>query len=99
MSRFISYDLGQLWSRGNIVASRLAGLGSIPGEVFSLFYLNSNMHLHGKSGLNARSDIADVVTKILRGYGWEVLPHASCSPDMSSADFDLFLKLKETMRG
>ena len=43
--------------------------------------------------------IADVVTKTLCGYGWEVLPHVPYSPDMSPPDFDLFPKLKEPMRG
>ena len=32
---------------------------------------------------NARPHIADVVTEKLRDYGWEVLPHAPYSPDMS----------------
>ena len=36
---------------------------------------------------------------MLRDYGWEVLPHEPYSPDMSPSDFDLFPKLKETMRG
>ena len=48
---------------------------------------------------NARSHIADVVTKKLRDYGWEVLPHAPYSPDMSPPDFDLFPKLIEPMLG
>ena len=38
--------------------------------------------------------IADVVTKKLLHYGWEVLPHAPYSPDMSPSDLDLFLKLR-----
>ena len=48
---------------------------------------------------NGRPLIADVVTKILRDYGWEVLPHVPYSPDMSPPDFDLFQKFKEPMRG
>ena len=51
--------------------------------------------LHG----NARPHIADVVTKKLRDYGWEVLPHAPYSLDMSPPDFDVFPKLKEPMCG
>ena len=46
---------------------------------------------------NARPHIADVVTKKLRDYGWDVLPHASYSPDTSPPDFDLFPNLKEPM--
>ena len=46
---------------------------------------------------NARPHIVDVVTKNLRDYGWEVLPHAPYSPDMSPPDFDLFPKWKEPM--
>ena len=45
--------------------------------------------------VNARPHIADVATKKLRNYGWEVLHYASYSPP----DFDLFPKLKEPMRG
>ena len=51
--------------------------------------------LHDK----ARPHIADVVTKKLRDYGWEVLPHAPYSSHMSPPDFDLFPKLKEPIRG
>ena len=47
---------------------------------------------------NARPHIADVVTKN-RDCGWDVLPHAPNSPDMSPPDFYLFPKLKELMRG
>ena len=48
---------------------------------------------------NARPHIADDVTKNLRDYGWEALPHAPFSPDMSSPDLDLFPKLEQPMRG
>ena len=49
---------------------------------------------------NARPHIADIVTiKKLRDYGWEVLPHAPYSPDMSPLDSDLFPKTKEPMCG
>ena len=46
---------------------------------------------------SARLHIADVVTKKLRNYGWEVLPLAPYSRDMSPPDFDLFPKLIEPM--
>jgi len=39
------------------------------------------------------------VTDLLSKYEWEVLPHASYSPDMSPPDFGLFHKLKEPIRG
>ena len=48
---------------------------------------------------NARPHLADVVTKILRDYWWEVLYHAPYSPDMSPTDFELFPKLKQPLRG
>ena len=48
---------------------------------------------------NARPHVGKVVTDLLSKYEWEVLPHASYSPDMSPPDFDLFSKLKEPMRG
>ena len=48
---------------------------------------------------NVRPHITDLVTKKLCDYGWEVIPHAPYSPDMSQPDFDLFPKLKEPMRG
>ncbi|XP_023728024.1 histone-lysine N-methyltransferase SETMAR [Cryptotermes secundus] len=51
--------------------------------------------LHDK----ARPHIGNVVTEKLPQYGWEVLPHAPYSPEMSPPDFDLFPKLKQPMRG
>ena len=48
---------------------------------------------------NARSHIADVITKKLSDYGWEVLPHAPYSPDKSPPDFDFISKLKEPVSG
>ena len=48
---------------------------------------------------NARPHLGKVVTDLLSKYEWEVLPHASYSPDMSPPDFDLFHKLIEPMRG
>ena len=48
---------------------------------------------------NACLHVADVVTKKLQDYGWEVLPHAPYNPDVSPPDFDLFPKLKESMHG
>ena len=48
---------------------------------------------------NARPHVADVVTKILRDYGWEMLLHAPYSPEMSPLHCDLFSKLKEPMSG
>ena len=48
---------------------------------------------------NARPDIADVLTKKLRYYGWEELHHEPYCPDMSPPDSDLFPKLKEPIRG
>ena len=36
---------------------------------------------------NAHPRITDIVTKKLRDFGWEVLPHAHYSTDMSSPDF------------
>ena len=36
---------------------------------------------------------------ILEKYGWEVLPHPPYSPNLSPPDFDLFPKLKKTLRG
>ena len=48
---------------------------------------------------NARPHIGNVVTEKLHQCGWEMLPHAPYSPDMSPPDFDLFPKLKQPMRG
>ncbi|PNF35835.1 hypothetical protein B7P43_G09436, partial [Cryptotermes secundus] len=48
---------------------------------------------------NARPHIENVAIETLRRYGWEVLPHAPYSSDMSPPDFDLFSKLKQPMRG
>ena len=43
---------------------------------------------------NARMYITGVVTKILRKYGRELLPHELYSPDISPQDFNLFAELK-----
>jgi transposase len=48
---------------------------------------------------NAWPHIGKDVRELLDKYSWEVLPHPPYSPDMSPADFDLFLKLKINMRG
>ena len=48
---------------------------------------------------NARLHLGKAVTDLLSKYEWELLPHAPYSPDMSLPDFDIFPKLKETMRG
>jgi len=42
---------------------------------------------------NARPNLGKVVTELLSKYEWEVLSHATYSPDMSPPDFDLFQKL------
>jgi len=48
---------------------------------------------------NARPNLGKVVTDLLSKYGWEVLPLAPYSSDMSPPDLDLFHKLKEFMHG
>ena len=48
---------------------------------------------------NARPHLGKDVRELLDGYSWEVLPHPPYSPDMSLLDFDLFPKLKISMRG
>jgi len=47
---------------------------------------------------NARRHIADVVNQLLARWQWEVLYHASYSPDISPGDFDLIPKVKEPLR-
>ena len=48
---------------------------------------------------NAQPHLGKDVRELLDRYSWEVLPHPPYSPDMSPPDFDLFSKLKITMRG
>lgn len=48
---------------------------------------------------NASCHKAARVTSLLTSYGWDVLPHPAYSPDISPPDFDLFMKLKESLRG
>ena len=48
---------------------------------------------------NARPHIADYVTKKLRDYGWEVIPHAPYSLDIYSTRHRLLPKVKRTMLG
>jgi transposase len=47
----------------------------------------------------ARLHVFCAVSEILEKYGWQFLPHPPYSPDTSQPDFDLFLKLKKTLRG
>ena len=39
------------------------------------------------------------VTDRLRRWQWEILEHPPYSPDMSPCDYDLFVKVKESLRG
>ena len=48
---------------------------------------------------NASPHKSNIVKELLERYGWEVLDHPPYSPDLSPPDFDLFLKLKEPLRG
>ena len=47
---------------------------------------------------NARSRSA-AVTDLLRCWQWEILEHPPYSPDVSPCDYDLFIKVKEPLRG
>ena len=47
---------------------------------------------------NARSHTA-AVTDLLRRRQWEILQHPPYSPDMSPCDYNLFAKVKESLRG
>jgi transposase len=40
-----------------------------------------------------------VTLHLLRRWRWEILEQPPNSPDMSSCDYDLFTKMKETLRG
>jgi histone-lysine N-methyltransferase SETMAR len=48
---------------------------------------------------NARPLLGKVKTDLLSKYECEVLPHAPYSPDMRPPDFNVFHRLKESMRG
>ena len=47
---------------------------------------------------NARNRTAAAVTDLLRLWQWEILEHPPYSPDMSSCDYHLFEKVKETLQ-
>ncbi len=53
-------------------------------------------HLHMD---NAPCHRATMVRESLREWGWPVMPHLPYSPDLSPADFFLFLYLKRRLRG
>ena len=95
--------------QGVIMANRFSCGRSITGMYYCPFIqkLHRKMHKNRPQLLvsgplilhdDTRPHIADVVTKKLREYGWEVLPHAPYSPDMNPLFLDLFPKLKEPMR-
>ena len=46
-----------------------------------------------------RPHVAGVVNQLLARWQWEVLFHPPYSPDISTCDFDLLPKVKETLRG
>ena len=48
---------------------------------------------------NATQQGANGMTSLLWWYEWEMLDHPPYSPDISPCNFDLFLKVKEDMRG
>lgn len=48
---------------------------------------------------NATPHVSMHVTSLLTSYTWERLRHPPYSPDLSPCDFDLFPKIKESMRG
>ncbi len=48
---------------------------------------------------NARLHVAQPVVYLFIDYAWETLHHPPYSPNLSPADFDLFPKLKEPLRG
>lgn len=48
---------------------------------------------------NAPVHTARLISDLLDDYDWEVLPHPKYSPDLAPADFYLFPKMKETLRG
>lgn len=48
---------------------------------------------------NATSHVSAHVTSLMTSYAWERLRHPPYSPDLSPCDFDLFPKIKESLRG
>jgi len=62
--------------------------------------LNWKKKLTGVRSRAVTSDHASgALSEILEKYGWQVLPHPPYSPDMSPPAFDLFPKLKKSLRG
>ena len=51
-----------------------------------------------QSYINVRPNSSGAVSEILEIYGWQVLPHPPYSPDVSPPAFDLFPKLKKSLR-
>jgi transposase len=45
---------------------------------------------------NARSHTAAATVNHIATFGWELLDHAPCSPDLSPSDFHFFPTLKRT---
>jgi histone-lysine N-methyltransferase SETMAR len=48
---------------------------------------------------NARPHAAARTQALLQEFGWKVVEHPACSPDLAPSDFHLFLKLKEFLGG
>ncbi|GFV31827.1 histone-lysine N-methyltransferase SETMAR [Trichonephila clavipes] len=48
---------------------------------------------------NARSHISRATRELIESFGWDVLNHAPCSPDLVPSDFDIFWYLKYCLGG
>jgi hypothetical protein len=107
---FIMYSEGQtnddlcLWSPRNHHDRQSSVRERCHSSLLSWLYAKSAQRNAQKPtlvarGWAARPHIGNVVTEKMRQYGWDVLPHAPYSPDMSPPDFNLFPKLKQPMRG
>ncbi|GFW93904.1 uncharacterized protein TNCV_4221831 [Trichonephila clavipes] len=48
---------------------------------------------------NAKSYTSRTTRELIDPFGWEVLDHAPCSPDLAPSDFRLFQYLKQSHGG
>jgi hypothetical protein len=48
---------------------------------------------------NAQYHMVQIIQDLLQCWNWEVLDHPPYSPDMHPRDYNLFMKMKETLQG
>ena len=90
-------------TKATFLGQNLSGTRSLYIRMFSGTAWGMWRHLVVKNSIilhaNVRSHTAAAVTDLLRRWRWKMLEHPPYSPDMSPCDYNVFAKVKESLRG